>query len=149
MTTTKIDAKSWPILYKLAKSGATQQWCISANQFPDGTASYTVAHGKKGGKIQTGSVEVLKGKNIGKANETTPYEQACKEAESKWKKQLDKNYSEGEAKELPKTDPMLAHKYKDKMDKVTFPCFWQPKLDGIRCVASRIGDENLWSFIVQ
>lgn len=133
--------KTFPTLYKFAKSGAVQQWEITAIGFADGKAAYEVEHGQKGGKLQSSLVMVNKGKNIGKANETTPYEQACSEAESKWKKQLDKNYSEGEPKELPKTDPMLAHKYADKMDKVTFPCYWQPKLDGIRCVALRDGDE--------
>lgn len=138
---TETAGKTFPTLYKFAKSGAIQQWEITAIEYADGTAAYEVEHGQKGGKIQNSLVEVNVGKNIGKANETTPYDQACKEAESKWKKQLDKNYSEGEAKELPKTDPMLAHKYADKMDKVTYPCHWQPKLDGMRCLGRRAGDE--------
>lgn len=30
--------------------------------------------------------------------------------------------------------PMLANKYQDHKSKVTFPCYVQPKLDGVRCV---------------
>ena len=30
--------------------------------------------------------------------------------------------------------PMLAHRYNEKKDDIKFPCFVQPKLDGVRCV---------------
>ena len=32
--------------------------------------------------------------------------------------------------------PMLAHKLEDKKDKVYFPGYVQPKLDGVRCTYS-------------
>lgn len=131
----------WPMLYKFAKSGATQEWQIGTVIYDDGTAAYETNYGQRGGKIQTALVEVNEGKNIGKANETTPLEQAASEAESKWKLQKDKGYSENAPKKVQNTNPMLAHKYGDKADKVTFPCYWQPKLDGIRCIASRNGDD--------
>ena len=31
--------------------------------------------------------------------------------------------------------PMLAHPYEKKKKEIKFPCFVQPKLDGVRCVA--------------
>lgn len=133
--------RTWPMLYKFAKSGATQVWQINSLCYSDGTAAYETSYGQQGGKIQNALVEVNEGKNLGKANETTPWEQAANEAEAKWKLQQDKGYSIGAPKTLPKTDPMLAHTYEKKMDKVTFPCYWQPKLDGIRCIASRNGNE--------
>jgi len=136
-----IGGMPWVRLYKFAKSGATQQWDIEATEFDDGTAAYEVHYGQKGGRIQNTIVEVNEGKNIGKSNETSPYEQAILEAESKWKKQLDKGYAVGAPKVLPQTDPMLAKKYSDKADSVKFPCFWQPKLDGARCIAHRDGDK--------
>ena len=30
--------------------------------------------------------------------------------------------------------PMLAHKYNEKKNEIKFPCFVQPKLDGVRCI---------------
>jgi len=129
--------KQWPTLYKFAKSGAVQTWLIIAKDYPSGSAMYESRFGQKNGKIQFALVEVKSGKNIGKANETTPFKQACMEAKAKWKKQLDKGYTEGAPKVLKRTDPMLAKKYQDCAHLVTFPCHWQPKLDGIRCVGFR------------
>jgi len=41
---------------------------------------------------------------------------------------------------------MLAHKFSDHAHKITYPCHVQPKLDGIRCIAIKKGDEvTLWS----
>jgi len=137
----EINGKNWPTLFKFAKSGAIQQWEITAIEYSDGTAAYEVEYGQSGGKVQAALVEVNEGKNLGKANETTPFKQATLEAESKWKKQLDKGYAQGKPKPLPKTDPMLAQKYSDRASTVKFPCFWQPKLDGARCIAHRDGDK--------
>ena len=38
--------------------------------------------------------------------------------------------------------PMLAHDYNDYKDKIKFPIFSQPKLDGIRCI---IRNDGMWS----
>ncbi len=86
------------------------------------------------------------GKNIGKANETTPYEQALKEVFSNVKRKADKGYflTYATDKELfnsiitPDTfKPMLASKLKPSMrNKLkTSPFQMQPKLDGVRCIA--------------
>ena len=32
--------------------------------------------------------------------------------------------------------PMLAHEFKKNKHKVKYPCIVQPKLDGIRCIAT-------------
>ena len=37
--------------------------------------------------------------------------------------------------ELNMIRPMLAHKYADKQKHIKYPCFVQPKLDGVRCLA--------------
>lgn len=132
--------KNFPILYKFAKSGAVQQWSIEAHQNSDETAYYETTYGQQGGALQTTRVDVEVGKNIGRANETTPFEQAISEAQSKWNVQLDKGYAQGQPKPLPQTSPMLAKPYEKQMAKVTFPCYFQPKLDGIRCVAQRQGN---------
>ena len=39
-------------------------------------------------------------------------------------------------------EPMLAHKWEDQKDKIKFPVYSQPKLDGIRCIVKKDG---MWS----
>lgn len=119
-----------PKLYKKTKTGAIEEWEI---EWGDGY--YSITHGQVDGAKQTKENKV-KGKNIGKANETSNLQQAENEALSRWKKQIDKGYSQNKNKlnfVIPK--PMLAHKFEDHCDKITYPCHIQPKLDGVRCVA--------------
>jgi hypothetical protein len=129
--------KTFPTLYKLDASGSVREWTIQV----DGSQvhpRYTVIHGLKDGQLQETSTEIKSGKNFGKANETSSYEQAISEATSLWMKQRDrKGYSEN----IPTTKqlrPMLAKSYNepDDFDKlkdgkhIKYPCFGQPKLDG-------------------
>lgn len=82
------------------------------------------------GTEQISEPKRIKGKNIGKANETTPVEQGIAEINSRFNKKLDSGYrKEGDTEPRPVL-PMLANKYAPK--KVSYPCFVQPKLDGIR-----------------
>lgn len=76
------------------------------------------------------------GKNTGKTNGTTAEEQAISEMESKITKKLKKEYFRTieEAKTAVVILPMLAKKYKDEKRKIKFPCYAQPKLDGMRCL---------------
>lgn len=76
------------------------------------------------------------GKNIGKTNETTPEEQAVIEATAKVKKKLEEGYSETieEARGSDLVLPMLANDFKKHEVKVTYPCYVQPKLDGMRAL---------------
>ena len=76
------------------------------------------------------------GKNTGRANETTPEEQAVSEAQSKLKKKLEEGYYEtvDEAQGGDLILPMLAKDFKKEEKKVQYPCFVQPKLDGMRCL---------------
>mgnify|MGYP002713036485 CR=1 FL=1 len=77
---------------------------------------------------------VAKPKNIGKSNETTPEEQARLEAASKIETKMSTGYfntiEEAENNEV--ILPMLAKDYKKESKKVIFPCYVQPKLDGMR-----------------
>jgi DNA ligase-1 len=129
-------AKNFPKLFKRSSTGKIQEWSIIAHS-ENGVAGYTVTHGQVGGKLQTTSTEIRQGKNIGKANATNVFEQACSESQSKWNKQLDKGYTEKPEGKSLATKPMLAHDYQKYKHQVTFPCFFQPKLDGIRCIAIR------------
>ena len=82
---------------------------------------------------------VCVGKNIGRSNETTAEEQAISEMESKITEKLKEEYFRTieEAKSMKVILPMLAKDYKKESHKVRFPCFVQPKLDGMRCLGSK------------
>jgi len=134
--------RMFPTLYKIDSKGKVREWNITVNI----GGCYTVTHGARGGAMQSTTVQCEQ-KNVGKANETSLDDQAMLEAESKWKKQQDKGYRPQagpiingavEAQNLEDAKrflPMLAKSFGDYSHKVTFPCHYQPKLDGIRCVA--------------
>ncbi|MHB8995151.1 MAG: ATP-dependent DNA ligase [Armatimonadota bacterium] len=83
------------------------------------------------------------GKNIGRANETTPQQQAMLEMAATEKKQRDKGYrAEGETTDEALMLPMLAHSWEKRKHSVTFPLKAQPKLDGVRCLCR---DGVMWS----
>lgn len=138
-----------PRLYKLSSTGGMQIWDV----WTEGNV-IQVRHGREEGKVQATSTVIKEGKNLGKANATTPEQQAQLEAESLWRKQVErKGYVQDRAKAAAgETDqpgvisPMLAHKYAEHGDKMGFPIFIQPKLDGIRTVAwVKDGVCTLWS----
>lgn len=145
-----------PILYKKTSTGAIQQWEIYVTEKMSLSGALIVTtHGQVNGKMQSTSDVISEGKNIGKKNETTPYQQAEAEAKAKWEKQKKKGYVESiEAAQNDELDdlieggvvPMLAHKFAEQAHKIKFPCFSQPKLDGIRCIAIvKDGACTLWS----
>lgn len=119
-----------PTLYSRAATGAVQEWTITFS----GDSYYTEA-GQVGGVITKSVPTICKPKNIGKANETTASEQAESEARAKWKKKIESKYFE-DIKDIDggvAFKPMLAHSWDDHKEKVVFPVYSQPKLDGIRC----------------
>lgn len=80
-------------------------------------------------------------KNVGKSNATTPEEQAVLEATSKITEKMRLGYftSIAEAQEKGGKDfllPMLAKDFKKELKKVTYPCYVQPKLDGMRSLGT-------------
>ena len=144
--------KTFTTLYKKASTGADLQWRCWA----DGDTYYE-EYGQIGGKLQRTPGTKCAGKNIGRANGTTPEQQAQAEALAKWeKKQKAHNYTTtleaaqaGESSDMVDGGilPMLAHKYKDHSDKVKWPAYAQRKLDGHRCIAvvDAKGKCTLWS----
>lgn len=136
-------SKTFPTLYGASSKGVTKVWSISVEAGSStckGDAVILIKHGQLGGKIQESPETIRKGMNIGKSNETTPLEQACLEAESKWKKKHDSNYTEKipeVGKEAPKLLPMLAQKFKQRAKYIVWPAFLQPKLNGVRCLVER------------
>lgn len=138
--------KQLPTLYKKTSTGALQEWTVIVED-----NQYYTLFGQTGGNIQRSEMTSCQGKNFGKKNETLPSYQAELEAEALWTKKLKKDYVKTKEEALGggKSElieggilPMLAHKFSDHGDKLVYPCFVQPKLDGHRCIGMRGG---LWS----
>jgi DNA ligase-1 len=123
-------------IYKKTKTGATQEWSIEI----EGN-KYRTQSGQVGGVISTNEWTVCFGKNVGRANSTTDDEQALAEAVAKRTKKLESGYFEdiNNINEQQYFEPMLASKWEDSKDKITYPIFSQPKLDGIRCIVTKDG----------
>lgn len=137
--------KRFKTLFKRTSTGKIQYWKIAV----DGCDIIT-KYGQVGGKEQVSSDTIKAGKNIGKANETTPEEQAKAEALAQWQGKIKKGYVEGEDRaEAGETNidggvfPMLAQKFSEQGHKIKYPCYVQPKLDGIRCTSESSG--ALWT----
>lgn len=126
-------------LYKRTQSDGIQTWRMERVE-----NKYRTISGKLDGKQVTSSWRTAKGKNIGKANETTDVQQAQSEVDSKYTKQRDKGYRESIGGAMDVTDfrPMLAKTY-DPEKGLSLPTnklsVIQPKLDGIRCIATKNG----------
>lgn len=130
----------WPPLYVRTATEAVGFWCI----WTDGPSIW-VRWGQVGGTEQTSSV-VAKPKNTGRANATTAEEQAIKEAEAKFKKQLRLKYvrSREEAEGGINIKPMRAYPLDEKRrEKLVYPLTVQPKYDGCRCMAYPRADGSI------
>lgn len=143
---------NFPKLYSKSKTGKTQIWQIEViKQGPaaagGGTALIRVSYGYLDGKTVVNEKEIIKGKNLGKKNETTPYEQALLDAQSTWQGKVEGGYAENlgnaqvpglasdNAVAAHKTiSPMLALDYHKAGKKIIFPCYVQAKLDGVRSI---------------
>lgn len=123
-------------LYGVDTNGRTKVWQIYVEE---GAEGFLIRHGKYGGKM-TEKFTKTSGKNIGKANETTPHEQAILEAHSRVAKQMDKGYNEQLEFAGQQENPMLAHDYRKQGHRIDYQhelgVFVQPKLDGVRCLIS-------------
>jgi len=126
-------------LYKIDTNGKTREWLMQV----DGDRYRTIA-GLQDGKKVTSGWTIAEPKNVGKSNATTAVEQAQVEADAEYKKKLRGEYSsDANTKgELEYFKPMLAVSYDKRIDKITFPCFVQPKLDGIRCIFTKDGPKS-------
>lgn len=128
------------MLYGISKGDKIKVWTIAVADI-DGVFTIVRTHGYKDGKMTLSHKEIREGKNIGKKNETTPKEQAIRVARSMWDAQKASGYSESK-EPTPLFLPMLAHDYKKRGKDIKFPCYAQPKIDGVRLVSTRHGSED-------
>lgn len=173
-------------LYDNSVTGKRKRWDIRVtNQESLSTINcyYGYTDGKKIETTQT----IKSGKNIGKSNQTTHYEQSILQATSKWNRKCDQGYKpeldwntlpsndvivkgiqnlkidgdlhrsrasaqqgdKGQPSTLPVqqgtssvTFPMLAQDYHKHKNKVVYPCYIQPKLDGLRNLYNTTSNQN-------
>jgi DNA ligase-1 len=134
-----MEIKKLPTLFKKATTGKITQWTIEI----EGNCYRTYA-GYVNGVITKSEDTKCFGKNSGKANATSDEDQAFKEAEAIWTKKKDTGHFES-INDVDKElyfKPMLAEKYEDRKDNISFPCAVQPKLDGIRCI---VKSDGMWT----
>ena len=126
-------------LYKRAVNGKINEWTVEVEN-----NCFRTISGYNDGVKTTSEWTCCAGKNIGKKNETTPEQQALAEAQAMWTKKLELgSYESIDDIDTPKFfNPMLAHKFEDYKDKITYPVYSQPKLDGIRCI---VRADGMWS----
>ena len=140
-----------PVLQSLTRTGKVKYWkCVAFEELsPDNDPSTNLYFYKKvwwqeGSKVQESTPVQVKGKNIGRANETSDRDQLLSEFHSIVQKQRDKGYSEdGSADHIP-VKPMLAHKYHERKHKIVWPCYVQPKLNGYRMLKEPDG-KTAWT----
>ncbi len=87
----KIKMKQFNNLYARDSKGSINTWEVVVNN----QLTYSliiIGEGLMDGKKTITSRQISKGKNIGKMNATTPYEQACSEAEARWTKKKKQGY---------------------------------------------------------
>lgn len=151
---------TFPTLSNTAKSGKSQYWTIRVTQNAEGHGVISTKYGFVGGAEQTGEKIVSEGKNVGKKNETSPFQQAVSEARATWNKKLTGGYAQeavggsgsgagaspsvaadagiaADRSAVIDVDiplPMLAEKFQQRGKAIVFPCFIQPKFDGTRTV---------------
>lgn len=147
---------SLPTLYNTTiGTNRLKQWCVSVLDNEDDTYTIHSEHGTVGGKQVSHNTVISEGKNKGKKNETTPRDQAILEAQRDWDKKVKQGYSEQlVVEEKPKKPsskscrllkPMLAIEFDMQKEKsVKFPVFIQPKLDGVRCLIYKEGDDIIF-----
>jgi len=126
-------------LFKRAVNGKINEWTVEVEN-----NCFRTISGYTDGVKTTSEWTCCSGKNLGKKNETTPEQQALAEAQAMWTKKLELgSYESIDDIDKPKFfNPMLAHKFEDYKDKITYPVYSQPKLDGIRCI---VRADGMWS----
>lgn len=141
-------------LYGLSSSGKYKVWKASTDYTVDPALGIKITKewGYEDGKSQVKDIYVTSGKNLGKANETTISEQAKLKLDQLYDAQLKDGYFLNKADlDLDKSIlPQLAHQYSKKKhllhksDEVFInDVYLQPKLNGIRCLATKISETDI------
>jgi DNA ligase-1 len=130
-----MSSKQFQVLYGKNKNGVWKEWKISVKKVGDFPIIET-QHGQLGGKLITETQAITKEKK----GYDTLWDQAVFTAQSKWNhKHNRENYKTTMDEETTqKISPMLAKTF-DNGKHLKFPLYIQPKIDGLRCLASPEG----------
>ena len=130
-----------PILYGLGNNDKILEWLIEI----DGNRFRTITGAKGFGHVTT-EWTTCEGKNIGRANETTPEEQAFLEAKSKWEKKQKSGGYWKNIRDISKSkfvEPMLAwpliNSKHNRTKRVKYPCMVDRKYNGHRVIITKDG----------
>lgn len=123
-----------PTLYSRSTTGKTCVWEIEISQ-----NKYRTTSGFDGMKMTTSDWTICDAKSY-----CTAEEQALKEATAIHRKKKETGHFENISDIDTETyfNPMLAQDFNKYKDKIKFPVYSQPKLDGIRCIVRKDG---MWS----
>lgn len=123
-----------PALFSRTSTGAVQSWEIEVQE-----NRYRTISGQTDGKKVVTEWTVCESKNVGRANATSPEQQAEAEAQAKWQKKVDSGYRESvsEIDHQAFVEPMLAKAFEDYESEIKYPVACQPKYDGIRCIVTK------------
>lgn len=117
-------------LFNYDSKNKLREWAIEVS-----SGQYRTIHGVVGGKLQTTEWTQVQETNVGRSNHRDLTAQAIFEAQALVVKQKERGWREtvSELNSSPEEfDCMLAQKWEDRKDEISFPVFVQPKLDGIR-----------------
>lgn len=134
------------VLFSRDKNDKIKEWSVYVEDCKNHSI-ICCEYGYIDGKKTLSKTKIDTGKNIGKKNETTHLQQAVSEAKSKIEKKIKEGYSENinNKEKFEKSDnkillPMLAQEYNKHKNKVKYPCYIQPKLDGYRMIYNPTDD---------
>lgn len=133
-----------PVLSDKTSTGKRKYWQGFVGEENGKYFTYTEFWQDGSARQQSAPTEVV-GKNIGRANETSPKDQAIFDIGSDWRKKEKKGYvPEGQTskRELPLPMLALSEVYPKRARALTWPLLGQPKLDGIRMLTD---SKRAWS----
>jgi ATP-dependent DNA ligase len=87
-----ISIPEFAVLYGESSHGKRKMWQVAVIAREDGAGVIRTTHGYEDGKKVVNERAVETGKNLGRANATTPLQQAISEAKALWKKKCDAGY---------------------------------------------------------
>lgn len=131
----------YPILYKKDRKGRVRTWTAYVSPMPDGSAVLGTSAGLLGGKMTVQEITITEGKNVGRANATTPLEQAHKEAAALVQYKINRDRMRETLIDDDEIHPVQAQYYDKYAHKLPLIVLAQPKLNGIRAFIRKIDGE--------
>lgn len=128
-------AVTFPTLYTTDRLGREKFWSVTVHkkfEYHEDAAKICIDYGVLNGKT------IRSSKMKYGLDNTKHYQQLLNEALSRWnKKKQQQKYYERNEEVVTKITPMLAHDFHKGGKDISFPCYAQPKLDGVRAILKK------------